>query len=166
MVWLPVRAEETGILNKHHFMWGYLVKKENCQPLLGKKCWNTDKKGQKLGINPIRKAKHISYQISFLRSLFMKQAKNGYLQRHWKDKGNMEGRRKRLIRGGQKGQCEAGDRKEKSHSVSGVLTSSPLSRSQGKWIGTGFKRKTDLHQLFQNTVTEPDRICKSKVSKA
>lgn len=46
-----------------------------------------------------------------------------------------------------------------------VLTSSSLTSAQEKLIGTGFKRKIDLHQLFQNTVTLPEHICKSKVSK-
>jgi len=49
--------------------------------------------------------------------------------------------------------------------VSGVLTSSLFGRSQGKIIETSFKGKTDLHQLFQNAVTQPERIHKSKVSK-
>lgn len=64
------------------------------------------------------------------------------------------------MRGGGEGQCEVEDRGERSLCVSAVLTNSPLSKSQGKFIGTGFKRKTNLHQLFQ---TQSEHICKSSL---
>lgn len=49
--------------------------------------------------------------------------------------------------------------------MTAVLTSFTLNRSQRKLIGSGFKGKTDLHQLFQSTVTQPEQICKSGIYK-
>lgn len=79
----------------------------------------------------------------------------------------MEGRGKRLTGGDRNVNVVTfqGKDREESVFVPAGLTSFTLSRSQRKLIGTGSKRKTDLHQLFQSTVTQPEQICKSNISK-
>lgn len=165
VVWFSVRAEETDSLKKHHFMSGYPAGESKF--LLGKKCSKPDKKVKTWPLIPLRNQNTLHTKSHSQQGYSGKKPRKGNLQRCWEDKGTMEGRGKRLKGGDRDVNVVTfqGEDKEESVFVPAGLTSFTLSRSQRKLIGTSSKRKTDLHQLFQSTVTQPEQICKSNISK-
>lgn len=102
----------------------------------------------------------VFHQMPFSAVLFGKEAKKWDSPEEREGERSVEGRRKRPLRGDRKVSVRrrVAERRVRSPCVSGVLPSSPRSRTRGKQIGTGFQRTPDLHQPFQNTVTPPGRI--------